>query len=477
MTTMTTPTAAKTWTEAVLARRASSEPAVVTRQGTWSGIELIERSAGAAEWLDAIGVPRGASVPALLATSHEACALLVAGSASGRPLAPIGPRLVARELAAVLAGHPSPVLVCQAQFVDVARQAAAQTGHRVEVVPGFARSTRPLDESPHPESIALIMHTSGTSGIPKQVPVPQNRLMARLRNSVPITGVGPGTTYCTMSGFHHIAGVGNVLIPLGVGATLACAERFTVENWQALAAVGVTHALLVPTMVSTLLDADLLALPTLQVLQYGAAPIHPDLLRRLMSALPHVRLVNTYGQTEGSPITALTAEDHVLAAGGREELLASVGKAAPGTRLRIVDPDAEGYGEVALLAEHTYVRADDGWLYTGDIGRLDEEGYLYLRGRRNDRIIRGGENIDALEVETVLDMHPAVRESAVVGVADPHWGEIVKAIVVVEAAVSVEELRSFARERLTGFKVPTEWEFVDSLPRNDAGKILRRNLR
>ncbi|MGE0877162.1 MAG: class I adenylate-forming enzyme family protein [Acidimicrobiia bacterium] len=474
----------KSWIEAVMRRAGSPERAVITAEGDWSGVELIERAAGAADWLDSIGVPDGASVPALLSTSLPACALLVAGAGSNRPLAPMGPRLVTRELAACLSAHDSPVIVTQPQFAEAAEAAAARTGHAVHVIPEFARSSRRLATTADYDSLALIMHTSGTSGVPKKVPVQQGRLMARVVNSVAVTGVGPGTTYCTMSGFHHIAGVGNVLIALGAGAALAGADRFTIENWQSLRQFGVTHALVVPTMISTLLDAGLLELPTLRGLQYGASPIHPDLLKRLIEALPNVRLVNIYGQTEGSPIATLRAEDHIKAANGREDLLLSVGQAAPGVQLRIVDPDDEGLGEVALLAEHSYIRADDGWQYTGDLGRLDDEGYLFLKGRKNDRIIKGGENVDALEVETVLDKHPAVRESAVIGVADAHWGEIVKAFVAFDQTAvmngetpSVDELRAFCREQLAGFKVPTEWEIVDALPRSDVGKILRRNLK
>ena len=219
-------------------------------------------------------------------------------------------------------------------------------------------------------------------------------------------------------------------------------------------------------------------MPGLRVLQYGAASIHPDTLARAMEAMPGVRFVNIFGQTEGSPITCLTMADHALAARGRPELLNSVGRAAPGVEVVIAGPDELGVGEVVARGEHLFKPDADGWLRTGDLGRLDDEGYLYLSGRRGDKIIRGGENVYPMEVETVLAKHPDVVEVCVYGVPDRKWGEVVAAAVVVRggAAGDFEALRTFARERLAGFKVPTVWEQTDALPRNMAGKVLRREL-
>jgi acyl-CoA synthetase (AMP-forming)/AMP-acid ligase II len=268
-------------------------------------------------------------------------------------------------------------------------------------------------------------------------------------------------------------------VALGAGSALLTFGGFSVENWIGLGAKGVTHALLVPTTIDILLEHDALALPSLRTLQYGAAPIHPDTLTSAMDALPGVSFVNIYGQTEGSPITCLTREDHRAAAGGRFDLLRSVGRAAPGVDLRIEDAASDGVGEVVARARHLFAPDPDGWLRTGDMGRLDPEGYLFLSGRRGDRIVRGGENVYPGEVEDVLVTHPGVKEVAVVGVPDRRWGEIVVAHVVpVDPAAppGVDELRAFARARLAGFKVPVQWDFTDSLPRNQAGKLLRRVL-
>src|SRR5262249_42620287 len=162
--------------------------------------------------------------------------------------------------------------------------------------------------------------------------------------------------YASASGFHHIAGLGNYVVALAAGAALAPMPRFTVEAWQDLGKLGVTHALTVPTMLEMLLDADALPLPALRILQYGAAPIHPDTVRRTLEPLPAVGLVNLYGQTEGSPITCLGPEDHIrIRDEGREDLLLSVGRAAPGVEVRVERPDASGVGEVAARAAHLFL--------------------------------------------------------------------------------------------------------------------------
>jgi len=261
---------------------------------------------------------------------------------------------------------------------------------------------------------------------------------------------------------------------------LAPFPRFTVEAWTTLADLHVTHALTVPTILEILLDAGGVALPELRTLQYGGSPIHPVTLQRLLAAVPGVDLVNIFGQTEGSPITCLTPDDHRrIAVDGRAELLASVGRAAPGVELRIDDADDAGNGEVVARGSHLFLVDDEGWLRTGDLGRLDDDGYLFLVGRQGDRIIRGGENVYPVEVEHALEQHPGVHEAAVVGVPDQRWGEVVRAVIVPADPghpPAADELRAHTRALVAGYKVPTEWAFVDALPRNASGKLLRRQI-
>jgi acyl-CoA synthetase (AMP-forming)/AMP-acid ligase II len=172
------------------------------------------------------------------------------------------------------------------------------------------------------------------------------------------------------------------------------------------------------------------------------------------------------------------AAEHREAASGREHLLKSVGRAAPGVELVIHRPDEDGVGEVWARCPHSFLVDEEGWQHTGDLGRLDDEGFLYLVGRRGDKIIRGGENVYPLEVEQVLATHPDVRDVVVVGVPERRLGETIKAFIVPSpgATPDPEKLRRYARERLAGFKVPVMWEFLEAMPRNANGKIVRRDL-
>ena len=478
---MTEPTSLD-WVSIVGAAQATTAPAVVAADQTWSGEELLGRATGAADWLSRAGLPEGVPVPALLEASPEALALVLAGAATRRPIAPLGPRLTVRELAGCIERLAAPYLVTQPPFADIAAAVAADLGLKVLAfcgLPALVPGAQPLP-TPSPGDTAVVMHTSGTTGHPKAVRYRHDRLARRCRLNATLQQLRPGSVFATASPFHHIAGLGNIMVALAAGATTVAVPRFTVAAWRELEPLGVTHALAVPTMVEMLLRQDALPLRTLRVMQYGASPIHPDTLRTAMGQLPGAGFLTLYGQTEGSPITWLSPEDHRLAAAGREELLASVGRAAPGVEVRVADSGGSGAGEVIARAEHLFAAGPDGWLRTGDLGRIDDDGYLYLVGRRGDMIIRGGENVYPQEVENRLLEHPRITDAAVIGVPDRLLGETIKAFVVPDDPADPpgrEELRTFARAALAGFKVPTQWEFVPSLPRNATGKLLRRELR
>ncbi len=473
-------TGAPTWSSMLAWWRGRDDRAVVTGTTAWSGAELLARAAGAAAHLRAV-TDREGPVPALLTSTPAAVAYVVAGADCGRPLAPLGPRLTANELGPCVDGLGSDILLTELAFLSLAEDLARRRAQRVVVVDDPAPAYRPLDLEPDPEAIAFVLHTSGTTGVPKAVPYRQGRLAERTRVNTGLCGLGPGCVYASASPFHHIAGLGNHAVALAAGAALAPLPRFTVEAWTALADLHVTHALTVPTMLEILLDAGVLALPELRTLQYGGSPIHPVTLQRLLAAVPGAELVNIFGQTEGSPITCLTPDDHCrIAADGRTDLLESVGRPAAGVELRIDGADDGGVGEVVARGDHLFLVDDQGWLRTGDLGRLDDEGHLFLVGRRGDKIIRGGENVYPVEVEQVLEQHPGVREAAVIGVADRLWGEVVRAVIVPADPArppDPDELRTHTRALVAGFKVPTDWTFVDTLPRNAGGKLMRRHLK
>jgi acyl-CoA synthetase (AMP-forming)/AMP-acid ligase II len=474
----------QTWTQRVLDHLGADvdNPAVISvtpdHVETWTRADLASMTAGASDLLDHHGVAEGELVPALLSNRPMSVAILLAGALSNRPLVPLAPRLTHRELLACVERLPGGVLVTEPEWLDMATDLAAATGKQVCVLAEPVFGSAALTARSDPDGVAFVMHTSGTTGLPKQVLVREAPLARRAEVNGELLQLDSDSRFVTAALFHHVAAIGNVAVALANGAALMMFPAFSVEAWRALEAAAPTHTVLVVSVIEALLRADALALPSMRVIGYGASPIHPDTLRRVLGVMPNVDFVNLFGQTEGSPLTVLSPEDHRVAVAGREELLKSVGRAAPGVELQINDPGPDGVGEIWARCGHSFVVDDDGWQRTGDMARL-VDGYVYLAGRRGDKIIRGGENVFPLEVEQVLETHPEVAEAAVVGVPDARLGETVAGFVVAahpDTPPDTEELRAYCRERLAGFKVPVQWTFVDALPRTPNGKLLRREL-
>ncbi len=438
---------------------------------------MIGKAASAAEFLVGLNAPAGAAVPALVTTGADTIALLLGGASADRPLAPIGPRLATDEVSCMVVGTGSPILLAEPAFGDIASEVARRTDVRAVTVPTFDPSRSSLPTAVH--DAAFVLHTAGTTGVPKRVAMTDSVMLGRALLLEELIGFGPTTTFATGSPIHHIGGVGNLLAALTAGGAAASTTRFSADWWSALSKVGVTHALLVPTMIEMLLGWGVLDSVPLSTLVYGAAPMRPQTVRRVIDLVPNVDLINLFGQTEGSPITCLNAEDHRRAV-MRPELLESVGRAVPGLQLRIDARDGSGVGEVLASAAHLVINAPDGWLHTGDLGEIDSEGYLRLRGRRHDKIVRGGENVYPTEVENVISTHPKVKVVGVVGVPDDRLGETIAAFIVpsdVDDPPSADELYGWSRPRMAGFKVPAYWHVVSDLPLSSAGKLLRYRLR
>lgn len=467
------------WLERICAvHERSDRVAVIGEEGAVSGRALIGQAVAAADLLVDLDVRAGQPVPALLTTSARALALLLGGAAANRPLAPLGPWHTSAELIEVVRRSGSPVLLAEAAFAETARSVADALGVRVVTTPLLPVSTRSL--LPEPGPTAIYLHTAGTTGVPKRVGLSTPVLDARATLLGRLVGIGPDDRYATGSPLHHIGGLGNVLVAVTAGAAVICTPRFSFDWWRGLKHLGATHCLLVPSMIEMLLSAGLLDAVPLKTLIHGASPITVETLRRILDVLPDVAVVSLYGQTEGSPITSLSAADHRWAAVKEPDVLSTVGRAVSGLRLQIHEPDRTGIGEVCAAAAHLSAQAPDGWLHTGDLGVVDDNGYLRLRGRRHDMVVRGGENVYPLEVENVLSDHCAVAAVSVVGVPDARLGETLAAFIIPTDSARpprAEELHSFARLKLAGFKIPQYWYVVHELPLNSAGKVVRATLR
>ena len=473
-------TGGRWWNGLVLRHWLGSEaPAVVDDDGTVTGHELLQLAAGASAWFDELGFAAGDAIPALMDETRTAIAMVVGGAMSRRPVAPLGTKLALDDLVHAVTGLGARVLFVSPERRELGEQVATVAGTRLVVVDHPLDRVEPLAGDCEPDDTVVIVHTSGTTGRPKPIRLTQRPLAARVDVYQEVMGIGPGDLYCSASPFYHTAGVAMDVTVLGMGVSIVPQDWFSVDNWRRAGKLGVTCALLVPTMIEMLLAEGALADVSPRVLQYGAMPIHPDTLRATLDALPGTRLLQIFGQTEASPIAFLSHEDHVRAATERPDLLLSVGRAIRGAELRIERPDGEGIGEIAMRAPHVFQQDDDGWRRTGDLGAISDEGYITLHGRLDDRIIRGGENIYPIEIEHLLASHPGVREVAVVGVPDRKWGEIVKAVVVPDDPddpPDADSLRALVGEHLARFKVPAIVEYATELPRNPSGKILRRRL-
>jgi acyl-CoA synthetase (AMP-forming)/AMP-acid ligase II len=305
---------------------------------------------------------------------------------------------------------------------------------------------------------------------------------------------------------YHVAGIQAMMAAIYGGRTLVMERQFEAKEWMGLvAAEKANRAMMVPTMLKQLIDHPDFKkydLSSLKVITYGAAPMPLEVIKKALGVFPGVSFINAFGQTEtASTITTLSPEDHVLS-GSKEEMekklkrLSSIGKPMSDVEMKIVSEEGKDLpvGEVGEIVargprvmtgywrdeEKTQKTIDkDGWVHTGDVGYMDEDGYFYLAGRATDMIIRAGENIAPEEVEAAIRSHPKVDEAAVIGVPDEEWGELPKAIIVLKKGetATAEEIMEHCRQKLASYKRPRYVVFVDELPRNPMGKVLKRVLR
>ena len=345
----------------------------------------------------------------------------------------------------------------------------------------------PVDEG----DLADIMYTSGTTGLPKGVAV-RHRNVGMIPNSEPAWS---GKAWMHSSPLFTFAGIGFIYNPMKMGMGGLYQANFDAGRWlDHVERRRPSMAFVVPAMAQLVInherfrDADLSSLTLLSI---GSAPLAPEILHVLLDRLPDASVSNSYGLTEAGPAFCVTPKEEAGRRAG------SVGMPMPPMEIRIVEPGSDvdravgEHGEVLVRnkgRQREYYKdpdatartwSRDGWLRTGDVGYLDEDGYLYLSGRLKEVIIRGGNNIYATDVEGVLYEHPAVLEAAVVGVSHDVLGEDVGAFVVTKPATSIDadELRAFCAERLADYKVPRHIEFLDELPRNATGKVLKNQLK
>jgi fatty-acyl-CoA synthase len=474
--------------------------AVGARDGGVTYAELGRRARRAGTWL--AGRPGDRVV--LVDENSLAVPIALFGSAiAGKPFVPVSYRLADDRLRSIVS-RAAPAVVIAGEGIE----------DRLEGVEGIEVVSRAellatvedesIDETDgwgcDPEATAVLLFTSGTTGEPKAAVLRHMNLASYLVNSLEFGSAGEDEATIVSVPPYHIAAVSSVLSTTYTGRRVVQLESFDAKQWvQLVRDESVTHAMVVPTMLNRILDvvaADGGGLPSMRSLAYGGGPMPRPVVERAMEVLEGVDLVNAYGLTEtSSTVAILGPDDHREAFASDDpvvrERLGSVGRVLPGVELSIRDPEgkpvADGeLGEIWVRGEQVsgeYLGVergeDDGWFNTRDSGRLDAEGYLFVHGRLDDVIVRGGENLSPGEIETVLLGHPAVESAAVVGIPDVEWGERVVAAVVLQpgAQVDEDELRDHVRGALRSACTPERIKVTDELPFNETGKLLRRVLR
>ncbi len=408
-------------------------------------------------------------------------ATMLGAARIGAAAALMNPALAPPELAGLIKNAGcAPVGVAGEAYVGRLSDAGLSKVFTAAEVLGDVGATAPPATEDVDDRDALVLFTSGTTGLPKAIGISQGQLGDRITGVASPFRVGVPPTVSMMSvPFFHVGGAVGVLGNLYAGNTYVVQPRFDAAEWLRLVqAHRVTTTFLVPTMLQRILDHPDFGstdLSSLTAIAYGAAAAPVALVRRAMAALPHVGFANVFGQTETlGAYTTLAPSDHRDP--GR---VGSVGRPLPGVEVRVVDPDTGidvDAGHVGELWVNTAAHVGEGWLRTGDLARQDVDGYIYPIGRLKDTINRGGEKFGPIEVEEAIRTHPAVSDVAVAGVADDEMGQRVGAAVVVRSALTLEELRTHCRDLIAYFMLPERLKIVDHIPYNDTGKVNRRRL-
>jgi len=445
----------------------------------------------------------GAASLALLDVNGPAAAVAVFAAAyAGVPYVPLNYRLTKDELGELLTRVTPAYVVYGPEYRGVLEAYAGGAAVGGEAFLRLPAPSAPPEPAEDPQAVAVLLFTSGTTGKPKAAILRHENLMSYIVGTVEFAAAAEDEAILVAVPPYHIAGISAVLSSTYAGRRMVQLPRFEPALWlEAARCERATHAFLVPTMLARIVEhletSGRAAPETLRAIAYGGGKMPLPVVEKAMRLFAGVDFTNAYGLTEtSSTIAVLGPEDHRAAAASDDpkirRRLGSVGRATSAVEIavrdeagRVLGPEQSGLvyvrgaqvsGEYRALGAQ---RDADGWFCTRDRGFLDAEGYLFLEGRADDVIVRGGENISPGEIEEVLLAHPAIADAAVVAMPDEQWGEAVAAAVVLkpQAQVCAAELQAWVKARLRSSRVPQEIVFKDALPYNETGKLLRRLIR
>lgn len=471
-------------------RRAEHDPlgpAVADTNQRLTNVQLLDRVRAAAEQLRALEIGVGDVIAVQLCNRVEFVLLLFAAWRLGAAVTPVNPSLTDNEVKRQLIDSGTRLLVIDENITATVEVPTVN-------VADLATEAVEKDQPPHDDAsaLALLIYTSGTTGAPKGVMLDHTNLDAMAQMGRQALQIGPGDRCLLILPLFHVNGiVVSVITPLLAAASVVIADRFAPHTFfQVVERERPTYFSAVPTIYTMLAALPMDITPDTSSVRFaicGAAPASAELLNRF-EARYGFPLIEGYGLSEGTCASSINPLDGPRRVG-------TVGKAFPGQQIRIIDINGEEVpagvdGEVIIAGpnimrgylgrpEATADTVIDGWLHTGDIGRLDAEGYLTLAGRSKELIIRGGENIYPREIEDILSSDPTVLEAAVIGAPDEKWGEVVVAYVAPPqgATVDIDALWARCALSLAGYKRPTEIIALEAIPKNPVGKTDKEPLR
>jgi acyl-CoA synthetase (AMP-forming)/AMP-acid ligase II len=479
---------------------------------TWK--QLDERVDRLVAGLLSLGIKPGEHIAILAQNSHRFVEFYYACSRGGFVAVPLNWRLSDDELKYII-GHSetSALLVGEEYLETIGRirrnldkvreyisldRPAKEMSDYEQLLKDSPPSKRPDAEDEN--SLFILMYTGGTTGLPKGVMLSNRNIMTAALGSLFAMGITKREITCMILPLFHIA-FWPVIVVHFMGSKAVISKKFDLGYvLETIQKEKCTHVNIVPTIASFMLmfpDLGKYNLSSLRAITYAGSPMPFEVLMKLKEKFPGLDLGQGYGLTEAAPTVSLLDQfDHARTETEKDrKRLTSVGRECLVTEVRIKDEDGNDLppgeiGEICVKGanvmmgywknpEQTEAALRDGWLHTGDMAYMDDDGYIYLVDRKHDMIISGGENIYPREVEEVIYKHPAVAEVAVVGVPDETWGESVKAVVVLKPGQSAteEEIIALCKKHLAGYKKPKSVDFVDAIPKTPIGKILRREVK
>jgi long-chain acyl-CoA synthetase len=495
-------------------RTSGPQTAIADPEGAFTWTEFGNRVACAASLLQSLGVKQGDRYAIICCNSFRNAELMHAGYWMGAVPVPINFRLAPPEIAYILENADCGLTVVEHDFAGVldANELAGRANNVLLVgAPADDRRPQydllltnaepaPLYDGAQEEDEALLVYTGGTTGRAKGVPLSHRNIVSNAMQIGLMTAPRPNDVFLHVAPMFHSADLLAIPYMLAGAAHLYLPKFTSAAVFQAIEEFGVTSSMLTPTMIIIMLqdpDFGSYDISTLRQVIYGSSPMAAEWFRKALERFDGVEFIQAYGLTETAPLlTMLSMAEHQQAvACGDEAILKSVGQPLVGVDLRLVDTKGEemppgGAGEVVVRGpnvavcylkrpEATAEAFRDGWFFTGDMGRLDERGRLYLLDRKKDMIITGGELVYSLEVEAALYQNSNVLECAVVGVPDEVYGEALLAAVVPAPGVVLtdDELIEHCRGRIGGYKIPRRYVFLEELPKSAVNKVLKNELR